>query len=124
MDNSDLSIEFVKKYQECRRKGVSEGCAVLATLQDLADYKDRQLKGIFVEWLKSTFDVNEYEYNCVKESEILTYRKSFDDLIDEIERVLDGREVSEPVTDEVPKTDGGFHPDGIVKDTECPFVLS
>lgn len=42
MNNKDLSLEFVKKYQECRKKGVPEDCAILAVLHDLAEYKDAQ----------------------------------------------------------------------------------
>lgn len=37
MDNAELSLEFVKKYQRCRKKGVPEDCAILATLHDLAN---------------------------------------------------------------------------------------
>lgn len=40
--NSDISIEFIKKYQECRKSGISEDVAILAALHDLSDYKDKQ----------------------------------------------------------------------------------
>lgn len=41
MNNSDLSLDFLKKCQKCRENGVPNDMAILAALQDLADWKDQ-----------------------------------------------------------------------------------
>lgn len=40
MNNAELSMEFLKKCQKCRESGVPNDMAILAALQDLADWKD------------------------------------------------------------------------------------
>ena len=42
MNNADLALEFLKKCQECRNKGVPNDMAILAVLHDLADWKDKE----------------------------------------------------------------------------------
>lgn len=41
MNNSDLSLDFLKKCQKCRENGVPNDMAILAALQDIADWKDQ-----------------------------------------------------------------------------------
>lgn len=41
MNNSDLSLDFLKECQKCRENGVPNDMAILAALQDLADWKDQ-----------------------------------------------------------------------------------
>ena len=48
MNNLDLSLDFLKKCQKCRENGVPNDMAILAALQDLADWKDQhQRKGLW-----------------------------------------------------------------------------
>lgn len=62
MNNSDLSLEFLKKCQKCRENGVPNDMAILAALQDLADYKDQHPKKGFwdeqkvITWLQDNAD--------------------------------------------------------------------
>lgn len=42
MSNADLALEFLKKCQKCRESGVPNDMAILAALQDIADYKDKE----------------------------------------------------------------------------------
>ena len=57
MDNNlDLSLEFLKKCQDLREKKVPEDVAILATLQDLADLKDKKwLEKIYLHLVEKCF---------------------------------------------------------------------
>lgn len=71
MNNSDLSLEFLKKCQKCRESGVNGEMAILAALHDLADYKDQHPReGLWdsekvIKWLQDNADsytwYNEFE---------------------------------------------------------------
>jgi len=57
MNNADLSLEFLKKCQECRENGVPNDMAILAALHDIADYKDK-------EWTEKLQETKKLEEIC------------------------------------------------------------
>lgn len=67
MNNKELSLEFVKEYKKCRESGVPEEIAVLAVLDDLADWKDQHpTKGMWksvkvIDWLRENIYNRVYE---------------------------------------------------------------
>lgn len=88
MNNSDLSLGFLKKCQKCRENGVPNDMAILAALQDLADWKDQHpRKGLWdaekvIMWLRANIDnyanynvktdecfVNDFEEDLIKAME-------------------------------------------------------
>ena len=62
MDNNlNLALDFLKKCQKCEKSGVPKDNAILAALQDLANYKDQHPKGELwskekvIEWIRNNF---------------------------------------------------------------------
>jgi len=74
MNNSDLSLDFLKECQKCRENGVPNDMAILAALQDLADWKDQHpRKGLWdaekvIKWILENVDnhiwYDEMENEC------------------------------------------------------------
>lgn len=73
MNNAELSLEFLKKCQECRENGVPNDMAILAVLHDIADYKDKE----WTEELQKTKRLEEIceqytkAYGCNVDKELL-----------------------------------------------------
>lgn len=89
MNNGDLAMEFLKKYQKCRENGVPNDMAILAVLHDLADWKDAHpSKGLWdgkkvLEWLKNNID--DYYTTC-------EFEEWFDAMFDDLRKEIEGKE--------------------------------